>query len=114
MKIPKFRGTFSKDTLPLKLSPNGESGIVNLEDFHAGEGSHWVAYSTTTGTPCYFDSFGNLSPPRSIAEYLGPGIKYNYERVQNFNQIWCGHFCLYFLKSLSKDKNYETVLDEMA
>jgi len=112
--IPKYRGTFSKDRLPAVIWKDGECGIVNLEDFHAGRGSHWVAYSTLTKPPSYFDSFGDLPPPKSLTKYIDrPGIDYNFDKVQNDHQVLCGHLCLFFLYGLSKGWTYEKVLDEM-
>jgi hypothetical protein len=45
----------------------------------------------------YFDSYGNLQPPREIINYLGKNIKYNYNRYQKNNSIICGQLCLKFL-----------------
>jgi len=111
LKIPKYRGVFSKDKLPEKIWSKGECGIVNLEDFDAGDGTHWVAYSTEP--PSYFDSFGDLPPPLSLKKYLGPGIVYNVNRVQNYDQVTCGHLCLYFLFTLSRTGSYERTIDDL-
>ena len=114
LKIPNYRGAFSKDKLPKKIWEGAESGIINLEDYDAGGGSHWCAYATRPNEhrPCYFDSFGDLAPPNSLKDYLGPGIMYNVKRVQNFDQVTCGHLCLYFLYRLGETGNYARTLDE--
>jgi len=36
-----YRGTFSKDIFPQTMDEN-ESTIVNLQDYFAGSGTHWV------------------------------------------------------------------------
>lgn len=58
-----------RDALPRRARTN-ESGIVNLDD-DAGPGTHWVAYAKKGDRAIYFDSFGNLRPPREIERYLG-------------------------------------------
>ena len=47
----------------------------------------------------YFDSFGNLQPPRELVRYFGVGstIRYNQDRFQDFDSVICGHLCLEFL-----------------
>lgn len=85
-----------KDELPKRPWKN-ENGIVNLDD-RSGDGTHWVAYKKRGKDVLYFDSFGNLQPPRELKKYLaGNAIRYNFERFQNFNSVVCGHLCLNFL-----------------
>ena len=46
----------------------------------------------------YFDSMGNIRPPKELFDYLKVDeILYNQERYQNFNSFICGHLCLKFL-----------------
>lgn len=85
-----------KDRLPNRPRKN-ESGILNLDDA-SGEGTHWVAYKKRGKDVLYFDSFGNLQPPRELKKYLeGCAMRYNFERFQNFDTVTCGHLCLNFL-----------------
>lgn len=93
--IPNFRGVFMLDQLPL-IPRRIEAAIVNL-DTSDGPGTHWVAYYKRNNQIEYFDSYGNLQPPREIINYLGENIKYNYYRYQNDNSVICGHLCLRFL-----------------
>lgn len=95
--IPNFRGVFMCNTLPSKPFKK-ECGIINL-DTSKGPGTHWVAYWKNNNQIEYFDSFGNLQPPKQLIKYLGKNISYNYDRYQNFNTINCGHLCLKFLFS---------------
>lgn len=97
LKIPFFRGVFMRDGLPKKIRLN-ETGIVNLDN-SIGPGTHWVCYKKLKNIVYYFDSFGNLPPPRELQKYF-QGVKkimYNYERLQNYNTPVCGHLCLEFL-----------------
>lgn len=97
--LPHFRGVFMRDNLPKKPLHN-ECGILNLQTTKE-DGSHWVAYikynQDGSDFKVYFDSFGNLRPPKELVTYLGPNIQYNYDSFQNYNTVICGHLCLIFL-----------------
>lgn len=86
-----------RDNLPKKPHQH-ESGIVNL-DSSEGPGTHWVAYYKNKSFVQYFDSFGNLKPPKEVVSYLGKNITYNYTQYQTYDSVICGHLCLYFLFS---------------
>lgn len=85
-----------KDNLPLHPYKN-ECGILNL-DLTSGPGTHWTAYfKKGSKNILYFDSFGDLQPPKELVRYLGGNIKYNKETYQTYNTYICGHLCLIFL-----------------
>jgi hypothetical protein len=103
LKIPFFRGVFMKDALPSVMWKN-ESGIVNLDNSN-GPGTHWVCYKKLGSTVYYFDSFGNLPPPKELQKYFRSAkqVLYNYDRQQPDDTSICGHLCLEFLaKSVSQ------------
>ena len=103
--LPHFRGVFMLDTLP-KRPKSIECGVVNL-DSKKGKGTHWVAYYKNKNFKEYFDSFGNLAPPKEIVKYLGAdNLRYNYSQHQNFNTFNCGHLCLNFLYSIVNKKSF--------
>jgi len=95
-----FRGVFSRDeiTLSLKQPRKVECSIINL-DVKEGTGTHWTAYFKSGNNVYYYDSFGNLPPPKELVAYFSRGeeIFYNRNQDQEFNSIICGHLCLYFL-----------------
>lgn len=113
-----------RDNLP-KIPRRNECAILNLQTSDL-PGSHWVAYVKHTNKrfitkndddavnkrfivknngseTIYFDSFGNIMPPKELIDYLGPNIKYNYDSFQNYNTIICGHLCLLFLHKYCKE-----------
>lgn len=97
LKIPHFKGVFMRDTLPKQKPTSYESAIINL-DVSRNMGTHWVAYIKKGNIVEYFDSFGNLKPPKELVNYLGKvKILYNNETYQKYNQNNCGHLCLNFL-----------------
>lgn len=96
--IPFFRGVYMRDELP-KYPLSKECGIINL-DSSTKSGSHWVAYAKYHKNIIYFDSYGNLKPPKEFTTYVGnSNIKYNNENVQQNHPFNCGHLCLQFLRN---------------
>lgn len=97
LKIPFFRGVFMRNKLPSKIWKN-ETAIVNLDDTN-GPGTHWVCYKKLMDSVYYFDSFGNLPPPKELKNYFGeiPNIVFNCDRRQREDSSVCGHLCLEFL-----------------
>lgn len=91
-----FRGVFMRDSMP-SICKKQECGIINLGSSDT-VGTHWCAYYKMPHVCIYFDSFGNLSPPIELIDYLGScKIIYNYYRYQEYNTFICGHLCLLFL-----------------
>lgn len=95
--IPYFRGVFMRNELP-NYPLSKECGIINL-DSSENPGTHWVAYAKYNSHIEYFDSYGNLKPPKEVLKYLGRNLNYNYENVQKSNPFNCGHLCLNYLKN---------------
>ena len=88
-----------KNKLPSSGPLHRESAVVNLDN-DTGSGTHWVAYKKQGKEVIYFDSFGNLRPPRELMIYLNVDqVKYNPENYQDFNTYNCGHLCLKFLSN---------------
>lgn len=97
--IPNFRGIFMRNSLP-KTALYKECGIVNLDD-KSGHGTHWVAYKKRGDKISFFNSFGDLKPPRELIKYFGKKvtISYNNRRYQSFRSNKCGLLCVKFLKN---------------
>ncbi|DAC81744.1 TPA_asm: adenain [Trichoplax MELD virus] len=114
-KIKNFRGVSSKDMLP-KTMLKSECGVVNVQDYFAGPGTHWVCYycDLHSNDVEYFDSFG-LYPPSEILSYLKTakkGIVYNRSQIQNINSVMCGYYCCYYLiKRYYNNKPLDILLD---
>ena len=103
LRIPYFKGVYMRDALPDRPKTN-ESAIINL-DSTLGSGTHWVCYKKVGKNVYYFDSFGNLKPPRELMRYFsGCDIYYNYRREQSFNSVVCGHLCLEFLSNVKLER----------
>ena len=109
LKIPHFRGVFMRNDLPTRAR-NRECGILNLDDTY-GRGTHWVCWYNSKHK-FYFDSFG-VQPPEEVNQYLTSPIFYNTEKIQSYDQVICGHLCLFVLCRLSNGENYQKVINEL-
>ena len=102
--IKDFRGVYMLDSLPPSPPQKNESGIFNLGGSES-KGTHWVAYRKVGKNVIYFDSFGNLKPPKELANYLrNCNIIYNRDSLQNFQQWNCGILAVRFLKKYTKNR----------
>lgn len=95
--VKYFRGVFMRNGLPRKPWRR-ESAIINL-DGKNGPGTHWVAYKLNNNKVTYFNSFGDLMPPKELIKYFGKNkiISYNKRRYQSFRSTKCGFYCYKFL-----------------
>ena len=110
LKIPYFRGVSLRDALPTTPKKK-ECGILNLDDT-TGSGTHWVAWYKNGTEKKYFDSYG-LQPPNELVDYLHSPILYNTERVQPYDQVFCGHLCLYVLKQLGGGQHLQDIINSL-
>ena len=110
LKIPNFRGVSLRDILPKKPKKK-ECGILNLDDT-TGSGTHWIAWYKNGTEKKYFDSYG-LQPPNELVDYLHSPILYNTERVQPYDQVFCGHLCLYVLKQLGGGQHLQDIINSL-
>ena len=110
LKIPNFRAVSLRDALPTTPKKK-ECGILNLDDT-TGSGTHWVAWYKNGTEKKYFDSYG-LQPPNELVDYLHSPILYNTERVQPYDQVFCGHLCLYVLKQLGGGQHLQDIINSL-
>jgi len=108
--IDNFRGVFMRQLLPTKCTST-ECGIINLGDVESN-GTHWTCYvKDGERRKLYFDSFGNVKPPKELVQYLGgDGLVYNTFRVQTFNDPpICGHLCLEVLRRHTNGEDWADI-----
>ena len=88
---PKFNGVYSRDNLQ-KIKDGAY--ITNLDEY-SDIGTHWVALYIQNNDVTYFDSFGVESIPKEIITFIGnQNIKTNIFRIQAYDSIMCGYFCI--------------------
>ena len=100
---PRFNGVFSRDNLP-NIIKNG-AYVNNLDEYH-DIGTHWVALYVNNKIVTYFDSFGVEHIPKEIMEFIfRKKIITNIYRIQAYDSIMCGYFCIGFINFMFNGKS---------
>ena len=120
---PRFNGVYSRNNLPNKIKKGAY--VINLDEYE-NTGTHWVSLFVKPKYTIYFDSFGVEHIPKEInkcirSKELGHAvrndttkssslerIKSNIFRIQAYDSIMCGYFCIEFINYMLKGK---TLLD---
>ena len=112
---PRFNGVYSGNNLLNKIKKGAY--VINLDEYE-NIGTHWVSLFVKTNEVIYFDSFGVEHIPKEInkcirSKELGSAvgnktIKASIFRIQAYDSIMCGYFCIEFINYMLKGK---TLLD---
>ena len=98
----RFNGVYSRDNLS-KIK-NG-AYIINLGKY-SDIGTQWVALCLNNNNVTYFDSFGVEHIPKEIINFMeNRNIKNNILRVQAYDSMMCGYFCIGFIDFMFKGKS---------
>ena len=98
----RFTGVYSRDNLPNEIKDGAYA--INLDE-HSDIGTHWVALYVKNNDITYFDSFGVEHIPKEIIKFIkNKSIKTNIFRIQVYNSIMCGYFCIGFTNFMFKRK----------
>ena len=100
---PRFNGVFSRDNLPNSNIKNG-AYVINLDEYH-DIGTHWVALYVNNKIVTYFDSFGVEHIPREIMKFIVHKKIINVYRMQAYDSIMCGYFCIGFINFMFNGKS---------
>ena len=86
----RFNGVYSRDNLPERSSAEIKDGvyIINIDEY-SDIGTHWFALYVQNNDVTYFDSFG--------VEHIPKEIRTNIFRIQAYDSIMCGYFCIGFI-----------------
>ena len=109
---PTFNGVFSRDNLGSTVK-NG-AYVINLDEYH-DIGTHWVALYVNNKIVTYFDSFGVEHILKEMMKFivrtsfrLGSRRKKiitNIYRIQAYDSIMCGYFCIGFINFMFNGKS---------
>ena len=95
---PRFNGVYSRNNLPNKIEKGAY--VKNLDEYE-NTGTHTI----------YFDSFGVEHIPKEINKFINNDttkssslerIKSNIFRMQAYDSIICGYFCIEFINYMLK------------
>ena len=97
----RFNGVYSRDNLS-KIKDG--TYIINLDEY-SDIGNHWVALWVNNNVT-YFDSFGVEHILKEIIKFIkNRNIKTNISRIQAYDSIMCGYFCIGFIDVMFKGKS---------
>ena len=117
---PRFNGVYSRNNFFKR-----GAYVINLDEYE-NTGTHWVALFVKTNEAIYFDSFGIEHIPKEINKFINNDttkssslartaessalarIKSNIFRIQAYDSIMCGYFCIECINYMLKGK---TLLD---
>ena len=111
---PRFNGVYSRNNLPKTIKKGAY--IINLDEYE-NTGTHWIALFVKPKYTVYFDSFGIEHIPKEsnklihckeLGHVVRNDIKSNIFRIQAYDSIMCGYFCIEFINYMLKGK---TLLD---
>ena len=85
----KFNGVYSRDL-----------------DEYSDIGTHWVALWMNISNVTYFDCFGVEHIPKEIKTFdKNKNLRTNIFRIQTYDSIMCGYFCIGFINFMLKGKS---------
>ena len=102
---PRFNGVYSRNNLPYKIKKGAY--VINLDGYE-NTGTHWIALFVKPKYTVYFDSFGIEHISKEINKFICNDIKSNKFRIQAYDSIICGYYCIEFINYMLKGK---TLLD---
>ena len=103
---PRFNGVYSRDNL---TKIKDRDYVINLNEY-SDIGTHWVALyvgeasrkDVQNNNVTYFDSFGVEHISKEIKTFINnKNIKINIFRIQSYDSIMCGYFCIGFIDFMS-------------
>ena len=98
----RFNGVYSRNNLP-KIIKKG-AYVINLYEY-ANIGTHWIALFVKSKYTVYFDSFDVADIPKEIKKFIGnKDITANIFRLQAYDSIMSGYFCIKFINYMFKGK----------
>ena len=103
---PRFNGVYSRNNLP-KLKKGAY--VINL-DHSKNIGTHWVVIFVKPNEVIYFDSFGVEHFPEETLKSIehsslgNKNIQSSVFRIQSYNSVMCGYFCILFIEFMLKNK----------
>ena len=108
------QGVYSRNNLSKKIKKGAY--VINLDEYE-NTGTYWITLFVETNEAIYFDSLGMEHIPKEINKFIKNDttklsaiarIKSNIFRIQAYDSIMCGYFCIEFIKYMLKGK---TLLD---
>ena len=101
---PRFNGVYSRNNLPKTIKKGAH--IINLDEYK-NTGMHWIALFVKPKYTIYFDSFGIEHIQKEFNKFIhskelghavgNNDIRSNTFRIQAYDSIMYGYFCIEFI-----------------
>ena len=99
---PKFNGVNSRNNLA-KIKDG--TYVINLDEYESF-GTYWIAVYVNDNNIIYFDNFGVEHLPKEIKKFIAnKNIIKNIYRIQAYDSIMCGYFCIVIIGFMLTSKN---------
>ena len=99
----RFNRVCSRNNLPNKIKDGAYA--INLDE-DSDIGTHLITLYGNSKTITYFDSFGVKLIPKEITNFINnKNIIANIFRIQAYNSVMCGYFCISFIDFMLKDNS---------
>ena len=96
----------SLDLMVFNLTKINDRAYVISPDDYSDIGPHWFALYLNNNYVTYFDSFGVEHITKEIKKFIDhKNIKTNIFRIQAYESIMCGYFCIGFIDFMLAGKN---------
>ena len=100
---PRFNRVYSRDNLAHKIKDGAY--VINIDE-HFDIGTHWIVLYVNTKTVTYLDSLGVEHIPKEIKNFINnKNIITNIFRIQAYDSIMWGCFCIRFIDFMRKGNN---------
>ena len=100
---PRFNGVYSRDNLPDKIKDRAY--VTNIDEY-SDTGTHWIALYVNNKAATYLIALGLSTFQKKSENFINnKNIIANIYRVQNYDSIICGYFCIGFMKYMFKGKS---------
>ena len=100
---PRFIGVDSRDNLPDNIKDGAY--VVNRDEF-SDTGTHWIALYVNNKTVTHFDSFEIEHISKKVKKIVNnKNIIANIFRIQAYDSVLCGYFCIGFISYMFMGKN---------
>ena len=96
---PRFNGIYSRDNLSERSSTEikDRAYVINLDEY-SDIGTHWISLYEQNNDANYFDIFGVEHILKEIKTFIkNRSIKTNMLRIQAYDSVMCGYFCIRFI-----------------
>ena len=105
---PRCNGVYSSDNLPNKIKDSAY--VINLDKYY-DIGTHGIALNALNINITCFDSVGVEHVPKESKIFIDKSVVVvNKLRIQAYDSVMCGYFCIRFIVFMLVGKDLQNLL----